>query len=114
MHDPQDTQTLEYLWTSGPHDCETTIKQWPPLLVSWAGLVEDEPRHIRSVNLPVGAIIQIVTMPTLKRGYIPRGVADFILCEIDSQENSQEATLIFVGIHKTIEDADAWITEASA
>jgi hypothetical protein len=56
----------------------------------------------------------MVTTPALKRGYILRGVADYILCEIDRQENRQEATLTFVGIHKTMEEADAWLIESSA
>lgn len=113
MDDLQSTKGSDYIWTSNPLDTEETIKEKPPLPVSLAGIVEEKPRYIRDVNLKDGVIIQMVTTPTLERGYIARGVDDYLLCEIDDQENSQGAILNFVGVHKSVEGADAWITEPS-
>lgn len=113
MDDAQDTKSVEYLWTSNPLDSEATVKAWPPLPVLLAGIVNVQPRYIRDVKLKVSVIIQLVTTSTLKRGYITRGVNDYLLCEIESQENSQEATLTFVGVRKILEDADVWIAEVS-
>ncbi len=114
MNDLQGAKHLEYLWTSHPHDSVETIREQPPLLVSFLGVVQEKPRYIRDVDLKVGIIIQMVTTSMLKRGYFPRAADDFLLCEVDSQEDSQEATLTFVDVHTTAEDADAWITGASA
>ncbi len=113
MDAPQDVKRLEYLWTSSPLNSGEPIKERPPLLVSFLGVVQEEPRYIRTVNLQPGVFIQIVTTPTLKRGYFPRAANDFLLCEIDSREDSQEATLAFVDVDKTLEDADTWLAEAS-
>ncbi len=113
MDDSQATKDVEYLWTSNPLDSEATVKAWPPLPVLLANIVDAEPRYIRDVKLKVGVIIQVVTTSTLKRGYITRGVNDYLLCAIESQADSPEATLIFVGVHKLLDDADAWVAEVS-
>ncbi len=73
------------------------------------GVLEETPRSIRDVNLGVGTIIQMFTTTTLRRGYLCRGVTDYILCEIDSQADRQEATLTFVGVCTTLKEADEWI-----
>jgi hypothetical protein len=113
MDDAQNTKSVEYLWTSNPLDSEATVREWPPLPVLLVSIVDAEPRCIRDVKLKVGVIIQLVTTSTLKRGYITRGVNDYLLCEIESQEDSQEATLTFVGVRKILDDADVWIAEVS-
>jgi hypothetical protein len=112
MDNPQDAKSVEYIWTSDPLNSEEPIQERAPLLVSFLGVVQEQPRYIKDVNLKVGAIIQMVTTPTQTRGYIARAANDYLLCEVDGQEESQEATLTFVGLHTTVEDADAWITEA--
>jgi hypothetical protein len=111
MDSPPDAKSVEYLWTSDPLNSEAPIQERPPLLVSFLGVVEEQPRYIMDVNLKDGVIIQMVSTPTQTRGYIPRAANDYLLCEVDSREESQEAILTFVGLHTTVEDADAWITE---
>jgi hypothetical protein len=113
MDDVQDAKSVEYLWTSNPLDNEATVKEWPLLPILFLDIVDAKTRYIRDVKLKVGVIIQVVTTSTLKRGYITRGVNDYLLCAIESQADSPEATLIFVGVCKILEDADAWIAEVS-
>ena len=111
MDDPQDKKNYGYLWSNDPLDSEEMIRELSPLLVSLLGLVQKKPRYIRSVRLKNGAIIQMVTTPTLKNGYIARSADTFLLCKIYSREGSEQAVLTLVGVHKILEDADAWIAE---
>jgi hypothetical protein len=114
MSNLQGITGVKHLWTGNPLDSEATIMKWPAVPVLLLGILEEEPRYIRDVDLKVGAIMQLVTTPTLHRGYITRAVNEYLLCEIDSQEESQEVTLTFVGMHRTIEEADTWIKELKA
>jgi hypothetical protein len=97
---------LEYLWTS---DADASSKMGTRIRITWAGVVEDKPKYVRSISLGTSVTLQLVTTPKLKRGYFPRGAGDYLLCEITNQTGSQEAVLTIAGIEKAVEDADSWI-----
>jgi hypothetical protein len=113
MNDPQDTRDLECLWTSNPLDSDHTIQEWEPLPVSWGGVVREEPSYIRDISPRPGVVLQLVTTRMLERGYLPRGVDDYLLCKIDDKGDGSGATLTFVNMCRTLAEADAWLTEPS-
>jgi len=45
---------------------------------------------------------------TIVCGYIPRGAHDYLLCEIVDRGDEENAVLIFAGVSRTMEEADAW------